>query len=173
MIKLIIEVLENNEVIEKIESQKDLFTINALRLIYSCFPRGGITLIDEGGDSFPSGTTDDAWDTKLITSIGIGTGGTAPSFNDYKLENKIAESGISIKNYTEDVQNNQIYFDIEANFNIAQQTTIYEFGIFGLAFDTYYGEMRKILISRDVISEGITVPANSTLKVTYRVYFSQ
>ncbi|MEM4772778.1 MAG: hypothetical protein QW616_05740 [Thermoplasmata archaeon] len=174
--KIIFEITNSNnetEVIEFNDYFLDLFTINALRLFYSCFPRGEITLIDENGNTFLSGTKEWAWDTKLITSIGIGTGKKAPSINDYKLENKIAEANATIKNFTEDIQNNQLYFDVEASFIINQQTTIYEVGIFGLAFDLDHGTMRKILVSRDVIPSGITVQPNSTLKITYRIYFGQ
>ncbi|MEM3955105.1 MAG: hypothetical protein QW047_08830 [Sulfolobales archaeon] len=187
--KIIFEILKDNEVIERIEKDSkdflDLFTKVGLKYIYGyCLIRSSnVTLIDEGGSQFniyvdydPDREPYGYPNCKLIDSIAIGSGTTAPSFNDYKLENKKYEVTATIKNYTEDIQNNQIYFDVEATFNISQQETFYEVGIFGLAVQIYSGfpwSIRKVLVSRDVIPSGITVPANSTLKVTYRIYFSQ
>ncbi|MEM4878232.1 MAG: hypothetical protein QW616_05745 [Thermoplasmata archaeon] len=172
--KLIIEVIKDNEVIKTIE--KDLIMRQAFKMLYDILiskAEYSTYKAENGSDYLVYMSIGHGFEAKLLRSIAIGTGKTAPNFNDYKLENKIAEAGISIQNYTEDIQNNQIYFDAVANFNINQQITIYEFGIFGQINDAYTGDLHNFLVCRDVIPEGVNVPAGSTLKITYRITLSQ
>jgi len=173
-IKLIVEVIKDDIIIKKIE--KDLIMKQALKMIYNILiskSEYSYYKAEDGNDYLVLMSIGEGYEAKLLRNIAIGTGGTAPSFNDYKLENKIAESGITIQNYTEDVTNNQIYFDVVANFNITSDITVYEFGIHGQINDSYTGDLYNFLVCRDVISEGVFIPAGSTLRVTYRITLSQ
>ncbi|MEM3955106.1 MAG: hypothetical protein QW047_08835 [Sulfolobales archaeon] len=172
-IKLIVEVIKDNEVIKKIEKDNDLITKQTFKLIYDLL----VSKPEVSGYIDHGGNYHDVWlvhsPTKVIDAIAIGTGRTLQNFNDVKLENQIAEAGISIQNYTEDIQNNQIYFDVVASFNISNDTTIYEFGLLGRILDYWDWNEYRYLACRDVISDGVFVPAGSTLNVTYRVTLSQ
>lgn len=117
-----------------------------------------------------------------ITDRGIlvGTGTTPPAPTDYSLESLIEHgTGAGQMYYYAtnvvgiSVSDNEISFDVVRE--IANQSgadiTVYEIG---LAIYYYYVEdgtpyNLNVLLIRDVISDGITVPNGQSLRITYRI----
>jgi len=117
----------------------------------------------------------------------VGTGTTAPTNEDYKLEsqvpqgtgdNQLDHNPVTVSTVTEDTVNNITYFDISRIFyNLgAVDIGINEIALYvrarvyvrnanSIPMDFDY----KYLVIRDVLATTVTVPAGGTLTVTYRL----
>jgi hypothetical protein len=164
-VTLSIKVLDKNgNVVKEIVKENDPLTRWALRSLYADITGANTEVKDESGvlKGFIGFYATNRWTVK----IAIGLDNTEPSFEDYKLLNKEREvSPIATPVLTE--ENTTAIFEAKYDFSIDTEKTYYEFGLFGIGYDgstTYF-----FLVSRDVVSEGITVPANAILRVVYRI----
>jgi hypothetical protein len=138
----------------KCVSEKDLF-LNAFRdLILRCFVgTKTVTVKAEDGAGYSIGTYYGTLSTKI--SIGIGT--TPPTRDDFKLENKVAETGDISVSYIE----NKVIYSATFLFNV--DTDITEVGLsvkhsltatyFMLTRDTFAPERFSAGIPRTVSIE--------------------
>lgn len=165
---LIIQIRDiDGNVIKEITKEEDPLTRWALRFLASAITGVGLTGKREDGATFTykgfrntyySGYLWYCWAYK----IAIGMDATPPTFEDYKLNAKEREStSITISSYNE--SDSSGYVDIKMDFLIETEKTFYEFGLFGNSDGNVF------LVCRDVVSAGVTVPANSYLTVIYRV----
>jgi hypothetical protein len=96
--------------------------------------------------------------------IGVGTGTTPPTRDDYKMENKIAE-GVASASVTEDAG----IITLTAGFTWATDMTISEIGLeWYVNFSSASPYNCRVLCDRTVLNTPITVPAGATLTVVYR-----
>jgi hypothetical protein len=96
--------------------------------------------------------------------IGVGTGTTPPTRDDYKMENKIAE-GVAGASVTEDAG----IITLTAGFTWTTDVTISEIGLeWYVNFSGSLPYNCRVLCDRTVLSPPITVPAGTTLTVVYR-----
>lgn len=154
----------NGNIIKEITKEEDPLTRWALRSMYSFITTVNTSIKDETGTirTFRGDYALKRWSYK----IAIGLDSTPTSYEDYKLGAKERETtAITVTALTETDSSGQ--FDIRYDFLIEAEKTYYEFGLFGVAYDgsTTY----PFLVSRDVVSGGVPVPANSYLTVIYRV----
>jgi len=155
---------KNGNIIKEINREVDPLTRWALRSLYSRLGGVNTTVKDETGAMRTF-----KWDFvsfKWAYKIAIGLDPTAQSFEDYKLYAKERETtSPTVTSYIESDSSGQ--FDIKYDFLIETDKTFYEFGLFGYANDstTSYA----FCVSRDVVSAGVSVPANSYLTVVYRI----
>jgi len=124
------------------------------------------------GVNAPQG--DDTW------GIIVGKGTSAPTPNDYVLEDKIPhgttegqlEYGETTINDI-NTKNNEVYFDIVRSFNnpVDSEITVAEAGLIARYAMGYYGLDQDIrfLIARDVLQNALTIPGEGTLTIKYRV----
>jgi hypothetical protein len=155
---------KNGNVIREFTKEEDPLTRWALRSMFSFITYSNTTVKAEDGTTktFRGDLASKRWSYK----IAIGLDSTSPTFEDYKLGAKERETtSITVTALIESDSSGQ--FDIKYDFLIETDKTFYEFGLFGYAWDgsTYY----PFLVSRDVVSGGVPVPANSYLTVIYRV----
>lgn len=155
---------KNGNIIREITREEDPLTRWSLRSMYSFITTSSTSVKDETGATrtFRGDAGGKRWSYK----IAIGLDSTSPSYEDYKLGAKEREStSITVSALVEQDSSGQ--FDIKYDFLIESEKTFYEFGLFGYGYDgsTWY----PFLVSRDVVSTGVTVPANSYLTVIYRV----
>lgn len=90
--------------------------------------------------------------TEFINSINFGTGKTVPTNNDIKLENNISSNIIE----SSKIEDNIVTFT--TTFTTEEVNNANEIGVF-----TNQGTM----ISRDILSNTLSVPAGSYITVTY------
>jgi hypothetical protein len=95
--------------------------------------------------------------------ISVGTSSTAPTRDDFKLGNKIAEGISSIS-----VDETNGIITLSASFSFTSDTTIYEVGLDLEAAVGGQTTCGRVLFDRTVISNGIIVPAGQTLSVVYK-----
>jgi hypothetical protein len=96
--------------------------------------------------------------------IGVGTGTTPPTRDDYKMENKIAESYTSAY-----VDESGGIITLTAGFTWTTDMTISEIGLeWYVNFSSSAPYNCRVLCDRTVLSPPITVPAGTTLTVVYR-----
>jgi len=163
---------KNGNIIKEINKEEDPLTRWALRSLYALLTASSASIKCEDGTvrtltptnvySWATGTRIMYWNNK----IAIGLDSTSPSFDDYKLGAKERETtAITTTSLTE--TDTTAEFDIKYDFLIETEKTFYEFGLFGIGrSDT---SMFSYLVSRDVVSGGVPVPANSYLTVIYRI----
>jgi len=174
---LIIEVLDKNgKVIKTIKKEEDLLVRNACRYIYSDVTNIPIDVIDEGGRAqtinADTGTAYNnvspyPYNYHWRQKIAVGSDNTPPTFTDYALKNKIAETtSLFVENFTEEGQ--YLRFDIRATFYFQTETSIGEAGLFGFVATKQGGAV--FLVARDTLDIPIVVPADSYLVVRYRFY---
>jgi len=154
----------NGNIVKEITREEDPLTRWALRSLYSFIAKINTTVKDESGTmrTFRADYTLARWNYK----IAVGLDPTTPSFEDYKLGAKERETtAITTTALTE--LDTTAQFEIKYDFLIETEKTFYEFGLFGYGYDgsVYY----SFLVSRDVVSGGVPVPANSYLTVIYRI----
>jgi hypothetical protein len=109
--------------------------------------------------------------TSVTSGIIIGTGVTAPTITDYKIETIIPHatmnySAVTWGNPASDATTSQ--FTITRNFaNVSGgDVTVNEIALYVWA---YSGGAKDFCIIRDVIAGGITVPNGQTLTINYRI----
>jgi len=155
---------KNGNVLKEFKKENDPLTRWALRFLYAKISGSNHTVKAEDGAMRTF-----RWDyggNKWAYKIAIGLDPTAVSFEDFKLYAKERETtSLTVTSYAESDSSGQ--FDIKYDFLIETDKTFYEFGLFGYAWDggTYY----SFCVSRDVVTAGVSVPANSYLTVIYRV----
>jgi len=165
---LIVQVKDKDgNIINQIEKENDPLTRWAIRYLATLTSGTSTTGKNEGGGTFTfgglrgtyiSGYFWSAWSYK----IAIGMDQTPPSYEDYKINAKERETtALTISNFME--SDSSGYVDISTQFLIETDKTYYEFGLFG----QYSGQV--FLVSRDVVSGGVFVPANSYLNIVYRI----
>jgi hypothetical protein len=154
----------NGNIINKIEKEDDLLVRWAMRSLYAFLTQTNVTVKDETG-AFKT-LRADLNPRKWSYKIAVGLDSVAPTVDNFKLGAKEREAtDITVTALTE--QDSTAQFEIKKDFLIEDDKTFYEFGLFGIASDgtsTY-----SFLVSRDVVTVGVTVPANSFLTVIYRV----
>lgn len=154
----------NGNIIKEITREEDPLTRWALRSMYAFITTANTTVKDEAGATrtYRGDYGGRRWSYK----IAIGLDSTSPSYEDFKLGAKERETtAITITALSE--ADTSAQFDIKYDFLIETDKTFYEFGLFGFGYDgaTTY----SFLVSRDVVSGGVPVPANSYLTVIYRI----
>ncbi len=111
---------------------------------------------------------------ELARGIMVGTGTTAPTIDDYRLETTIAHGlsagqlqygGVTFGLPASDPTTSQ--FTITRDFANASggDITVSEIGLYVVGWD---GSARYFMVIRDVITGGIVVPNGQTLTVNYR-----
>ncbi len=150
---------ENGNIINKIERQNDPLTRWALRSLYSFMTEQYVYIKYEDGRVISSrfSNAPASW----MYKIAIGTDATPFTMDDYRLYQKERERGIIIGYYKE--EDSIIWFDLKTDFFIETDKTYYEFGLFGRMQDFAF------LVCRDVITDGVSVPANNYLTIIYRI----
>jgi hypothetical protein len=155
---------KNGNIINAIHKDNDPLTRWAMRSLYTSLTRINTTVKDETGAlrTFRSDVLTFKWNFK----IAIGLDSTTPTFDDFKLGAKEREAtDITTTALTE--QDSTAVFEIKKDFLIEVDKIFYEFGLFGIGQDST--STYPFLVSHDVVSSGVTVPANSFLTVVYRV----
>jgi hypothetical protein len=169
-VQLLIQVKDRNgNVIKEIKREEDPLVRNAIRSIASALAGIDTTGKREDGSSFTIVGFRNRYYSSAVYiwsawsyKIAIGLDPTPQSYDDYKLGAKERETtSLTISGLTESDSTAQV--DISTQFLIETEKTFYEFGLFGNSMGNVY------LVSRDVVSGGVTVPANSYLTVTYRL----
>jgi len=167
-VELTIQVRDKNgNIIKEFKKESDPLVRNAIRFLATVTSRTSTALIDEGGSWFTAGAIDFPYgyrETRIYWSykIAIGMDPTPPTYNDFKLGAKERETtALTISAFSETDSSGTV--DIKADFYLDVEKTYYEFGLFGR------WDGRVILISRDVIETGVTVPADSYLTIIYRL----
>ena len=113
---------------------------------------------------------------KSALDILIGTGDTAPTYNDYSLENAGSLASVST-NISFDVisENNVIKFRTlitkSVNNNTQDTVTIKEIGVYKRVYTTSEASSQNILISREILSEPIVIEPNG--EATFVFYFDE
>jgi len=140
-----------------------------------------ISMTDTGGvarnvseASYPTSYTifeTNAAITDVNYGIIIGTGSTAPTINDNKIETLIAHATMNYSAVTfgaPAADNTTSQFTITRNFaNVSGgAVTVNEFALYTRHWD---GAFRYFCLIRDVIGGGIAVPNGQTLTVNYRL----
>lgn len=155
---------KNGKIIKQIVKKDDPLTRWALRFLYTQIASVNHVVKAEDGAMRTI-----KWDTGTIrwaSKIAIGMDPTPATFEDYKIYAKERETtSLTITSYAEADSSGQ--FDIKTDFLIEAEKTYYEFGLFGVAYDG--SVWFSFCVSRDVISSGVVVPANSYLTIIYRV----
>lgn len=165
---LVVQVKDKDgNIIKQIEKENDPLTRWAIRYLATLTSGTNTTGKNEGGGTFTfSGLRSaacysgfwSAWSYK----IAIGMDQTPTSYEDYKINAKERETtALTISSFME--SDSSGYVDISTQFLIESDKTYYEFGLFG----NYGGNV--FLVSRDVVSSGVSVPANSYLNIVYRI----
>jgi hypothetical protein len=124
-------------------------TSNTARVIYAKWPYSGSVNIGYLGDT-------NAYDCGAY--IGIGTGTTTPTKQDYKLANEVARVP-AIASYAD----GSAAVSISAVFTLSSDTDITEVGL-------YYREGNSgfiWLLDRTVLSQAVLFPANTPMAVVY------
>jgi len=163
---------KDGNIVKEIIKEDDPLTRWAIRSLYAFLTASGVNIkCEDGAFRVLTPTNFSGWptDTKIMFwdyKIAIGLDSTPPSYEDFKLGAKERESTtLTTTSLTETDSTGQ--FDIKMDFLIETDKTFYEFGLFGLG--RYGGSQYPFLVSRDVVSAGVPVPANSYLTVIYRV----
>lgn len=192
--ELKIEVLKDGKVVKTVKKKGNGFLKNFMVILYGLLFENveTVNIIDT------TGTYYDAWVRYISTNdrftlshvnapegnadfgILVGTGTTPPTPTDYNLEAKIEHgTGAGQMYYYAtnivgvSVSDNEISLDVVRD--IANQSgadiTVNEVG---LATRYHYtsegtGYIINVLIIRDVIPDGITVPNGQSLRITYRI----
>lgn len=96
----------------------------------------------------------------------IGKGGTAPTADDYKLEEQLY-SNIGISNSSISKSGTTVTISRTFKNFTGSSITVKEFGV-KTGYYNSGGYQRPVLLTRDVLSESLTVPNNSsfTIQVT-------
>jgi hypothetical protein len=168
-----------NRYIKKMNSKEsmDYSTRWFIRLIYKIFEpvsssgSNYVTWTDITGTSRTAFikakiSADELWTTYSCNFrmwISVGTSSTAPTRDDFKLGNKIAEGIASIS-----VDETNGIITLSASFSFTSDTTIYEVGLDLEAAIGGQSVCGRVLFDRTVISNGIIVPAGQTLSVVYK-----
>jgi len=137
-----------------------------------CGPAGETVYLALLGVNAPQG--DDTW------GIVVGKGTTAPTPNDYALENKYPHGdGDGYLNYGATtisditVSNKEVYFTITRVFtnNGSAKQTVTEAGVIARYAMGYYGldQDIKFLIIRDILTSSLDIPAQGTCAIKYKV----
>lgn len=167
---LIIENERDGEIIYRLEKDDDL-ALKSLAGFMHFITKGAdveestLYSISTGlGSPFSYSTT--RVFTRKEAEIHIGTGTTAPTYDDWSLETKIYEDNIEALGYSVDgLQMNATYF---VTFNIDDTYAITECG-FQMAF--FHSVLRPFMIFRDVFS-AINVISGDLLTVKYVIMFN-
>ena len=167
------------EYLRREEASRDYSTRWFIRLLYGLFKYTNKDAIEEVGITDTTGTAISIR-TKYDTStahffnntyfgdigfyIGVGTGTTPPTRDDYKMERKIAEAYASAS-----VNEDAGIITLTAGFTWTVDQTITEVGLEWLVnFSTTSPQNCRVLCDRTVLDTPITVPAGTTLTVVYR-----
>ena len=136
-------------------------TGNTVRGIYIRYYEGNIFSCDAGIGVVAAG-------------IVAGTGSTAPTINDYKLETPIAHgvgggqlsyAAMAFGLPTADAATSHYTLTRNISNNSPGAITVNELGLYVEAYD---GSTRYFMIIRDVIGGGIAIPVGQTLTANYR-----
>jgi len=97
--------------------------------------------------------------------IAVGTSNTAPTKTDYALGNEVAcEPATSKYNDGSD------YVIVSASFTLAQDTDIYEVGLFyRMNYSVSSPYVCDVLLDRTVLDSPVTFPANTPMLVAYKI----
>jgi hypothetical protein len=155
---------KDGNIIREITKEDDPLTRWSLRSMYTFLTLNNTSVKSEDG-SFKT-IRGDIYNRKWSYKIAVGLDASTPTFDDYKLGAKEREStALTVTALIESDSSGQ--FDIKYDFFIETDKTFYEFGLFGQGHDG--NNIFPFLVSRDVVSSGVPVPANSYLTVIYRI----
>jgi len=174
----------DGRVISRKKVRTHSYVLNYYRVIKALMDcAGGTQAIDTGNASFyiacPNTMKILALEGDDTYGIQVGSGTTAPTPSDIKLENQIPHGDESGKLHYKDtgvydvvVDGSEIHFDVERDFvnNSGADIVVYEIGEVVKVNDTD-GNEHNVMILRHVESGGITVPNGATLtvKITHKV----
>ena len=125
------------------------------------------------------GNANSCWDYAYYGAfdryVCIGTGTTAPSNSDYKLESEIGCAGAGITNET--FTDTEMSFEVTGVIDITQDTTVNEVGCkircTAECYDPTIGDFvageYDFLVFRDVLSTPISVKAGDKVRVVYKI----
>jgi len=156
----------------------DLSTTNFIRFIASMFTNvtvgtnydmsiktiGGTTVASRfKGNSSTYNTFNNTAYCNQYVYISVGTGSDPPSRDDYALKAKLAEALTTI------TMNEQIgEVILTSTFVFGNDTTIYEVGLEIIWSAPTASSCNRFLLDRTVFTEGIQVPANTAVAISYR-----
>lgn len=170
-----------------------MLTSNAKKLMAAAFlfPPAGqktdyvIPIRDADGSRYNARLSDGVWPAinnyDYNYGIKVGSGTTAPTEDDYKLESFLADivnnvivfrtSGnvVITRGYTNDTP--YITFSITVTNTSANAVTISEIGMFGWAAVSIAGtaSMTTVMLDRTLLDTPVTIPAGDTGLVTYTI----
>jgi hypothetical protein len=132
---------------------------------------GKLKLKDVGGTDFLPSQAVGVWTYNIIDSIGIGTSDEPFDYNQFQLSSFLMYAtgltrSIDLQDYDTSVR-----FELTGTFNITENATIRETGLYGLCPDegVIY---RRWLVSRDILTNPVDVAPGDILIVRYRVTIS-
>ncbi len=157
----------------------ELFWVHANNL--NTWP--GYEIRDTGGELRPMITHTSNWFLHALAAVDthgilVGLGSTTPTMDDYEMENQIPHGIVHPQLQYSDmavgypgINMNTSQITITRSFANASGSavTVYEIGAAVRARSVLPGADRYILVLRDVIAAGISVPDGDTLTINYRL----